>query len=61
MLNPHRLSVSGYSVGAQMVSWMIQVQATGEMTEQLNATVKAGAFFAGGTCARPPPLDSAAG
>ena len=51
VLNPHRLSVSGYSVGAQMVSWMIQVQATGEMTEQLNATVKAGAFFAGGTCA----------
>ena len=33
MLNPHRLAASGYSVGAQMVSWMIQVQATGELTK----------------------------
>ena len=67
VLNPHRLAVSGYSVGAQMVSWMMQVQAIGEMAEYMNATVKAGAFFAGGTYAcyrgnyfgaeswRPPP------
>ena len=67
VLNPHRLSVSGYSVGAQMVSWLIQVQATGEMQSYLNATLKAGAMFAGGTYAcyrgnyygghswRPPP------
>jgi hypothetical protein len=30
---------------------MIQVQATGELTEQLNATLRAGAMFAGGTYA----------
>lgn len=33
VLNPHRLGASGYSVGAQMVSWLIQVQATGELTQ----------------------------
>jgi hypothetical protein len=25
VLNPHRLSASGYSVGSQMVSWLMQV------------------------------------
>ena len=42
------------SVGAQMVSWLMQVGATGEMADHMNATIKAGAFFAGGTyIARP--------
>ena len=32
-------------------SWMIQVQATGDLTEELNATLRAGVMFAGGTYA----------
>ena len=55
VLNVHRLSVSGYSVGAQMVSWLIQLQATGEL-RSMGATLRAGAMFGGGSygCYRVP-------
>jgi hypothetical protein len=57
VLNPDRLSISGYSVGAQMVSWMMQLHGTGALQADLGATLKAGALFAGGTyaCYRYPP------
>lgn len=56
VLNPERMGVSGYSVGAQMVSWMIQLHGSGAL-KTLGAAVKAGAFFGGGSyaCYRYPP------
>jgi hypothetical protein len=56
VLNIDRLSVSGYSVGAQMVSWLIQLHATGEL-RSMGATLRAGAMFGGGSysCYRVPP------
>ena len=50
VLNPRRLGLSGYSVGAQMVSWMIQLHGSGAL-KSMGAAVKAGAFFGGGTYA----------
>ena len=42
VLNPHRLVVAGYSVGAQMVSWFFQLQATGQLPD---ATIKVGGLL----------------
>lgn len=46
-LDLSRVVTSGYSVGAQMVSWMFQLQATGQLPL---ATIRGGMFFAGGMC-----------
>lgn len=55
VLNLHKMGVSGYSVGAQMVSWFFQLQATNQLAPLV--TVKSGAFFGGGTyqCYNNPP------
>jgi hypothetical protein len=54
-LDLDRVAVAGYSVGAQMVSWFFQLQATQQLPL---ITVKAGVFLGGGTygCYQYPPL-----
>ena len=49
VLDGAKLLPSGYSVGSQMVSWLIELHATGELARDLaGAKVVAGAMFAGG-------------
>lgn len=47
VLNVNKLIPAGYSVGAQMVSWLIQVHASGQMKQY--GGVAAGVLFAGGS------------
>ena len=47
VLNVDKLIPAGYSVGAQMVSWLIQVHASGQMKPY--GEVVAGVMFAGGS------------
>jgi hypothetical protein len=56
VLDRRKLLVSGYSVGAQMVSWFMQLHGSGELDADMGAAVVAGAMFAGGTyaCYRTP-------
>jgi hypothetical protein len=56
ILDPDRLALTGYSVGAHMVSWMMQLHASGQLHGI--ATVRAGVMFAGGSyrCFEKPPV-----